>query len=391
MEEQIKQLITKGLKAMDEKNYERALQYYRQALEAAQKLEDSGKRADIILMVKKIIENIEGAIAIKSGKVKPSIGVDTCPLCGGTGEGPVGACPYCHGSGQTATTPSSTSAFLSSKLMAYLEETSIGKIEEVGGIQKEYYKEEKKKESKEDLEKFLEEAEAAIPPQEAEAPSVVSGIVADESFTKEKLSAPAKQIALPTSGTAAPKYPAGSAGAGAPKPQPAPPPPPAMARPPDSTPKSVPRPKPAPAAKPTARPPPAPAPAPSQPLRKPAMAKKEARREAEEDEGRMVGDITPASPEPTPEPRKRAAAPKKIKRFGDVSSPMEMTEKKEYIVAVCLRVLKEDVVGMPVPMEIVVPVVGPPIIEVFLMGQDFKVDQARRSLIVPLDRDSDIL
>ena len=108
----------------------------------------------------------------------------------------------------------------------------------------------------------------------------------------------------------------------------------------------------------------------------------------EEDE---TSESEPGPVRAEPGPRRRAAAPKKIKRFGDVSSPMEMTEKKEYIVAVCLRVLKEDVIGMPVPMEIVVPEVGPPIIEVLLMGQDFKVDQARRSLIVPLDRDSDIL
>lgn len=377
MEEQIKQLITQGLKAMDEKNYDRALQYYKQALKAAQKLKDPERSADILLMIEKIIDQIEEAMAIKSGNIQsyaPSTGINA---------------------GQMV-------KFLSSNLIKHLEETSIGKIEEVGAIQKEYYKEKEKKESKEDLEKFLEEAEEAIPPQEAELPSVAPGSVASTTPIIEKPSSivtPEEKVAPSKPVAAAPKYPAGPAGAGAPMPQPAPPPPPsppAMAAPPSAAPKSVPRPKPAPAAKApaaksAARPPPAPTPAPSQPLRKPEKSKKESRREVEGDEARLVGDRGPAIPEPEPAPRKRAAVPKKIKRFGDVSSPMEMTEKKEYIVAVCLRVLKEDVVGMPVPMEIVVPVVGPPIIEVFLMGQDFKVDQARRSLIVPLDRDSDIL
>lgn len=87
----------------------------------------------------------------------------------------------------------------------------------------------------------------------------------------------------------------------------------------------------------------------------------------------------------------RPSAPKKIKRFGDVAAPMEMTEKKEYLVNIGLRMFKEDVVGTPVPMEITVPKVGPPIIEIFVHGRDFKVDQARRTLVVPLDRDSDIL
>lgn len=87
----------------------------------------------------------------------------------------------------------------------------------------------------------------------------------------------------------------------------------------------------------------------------------------------------------------REAIPKKIKRFGDVSAPMEMTVKKEYLVNIGLRVFKKDVVGMPVPMTITVPKVGPPIVEVFVIGQDFKVDQPRRTLIVPLDTDSDIL
>ncbi|NVM55668.1 MAG: CHAT domain-containing protein, partial [Candidatus Helarchaeota archaeon] len=89
--------------------------------------------------------------------------------------------------------------------------------------------------------------------------------------------------------------------------------------------------------------------------------------------------------------RAEEGKPKKIKRFGDVSAPMEMTVKKEYLVNIGLRVFKEDVVGMPVPMTITVPVAGPPIVEVFVVGRDFKVDQPRRSLIVPLDTDSDIL
>ncbi|MHA1650014.1 MAG: CHAT domain-containing protein [Candidatus Helarchaeota archaeon] len=89
--------------------------------------------------------------------------------------------------------------------------------------------------------------------------------------------------------------------------------------------------------------------------------------------------------------KKEEVEPRKIKRFGDIVSPMEMTVKKEYFVNVGVRVFKEDVTGMPVPMEITVPEAGPPIIEVFVIGRDFKVDQPRRSLIIPLDADSDIL
>jgi len=94
---------------------------------------------------------------------------------------------------------------------------------------------------------------------------------------------------------------------------------------------------------------------------------------------------------PPTETTPKKPTPKKIKRFGDISAPMEMTIKKEYLVNVGLRVFKADVVGMPVSMTISVPDAGPPILEVLVIGRDFKIDQPRRSLVVPLDRDSDIL
>jgi hypothetical protein len=83
--------------------------------------------------------------------------------------------------------------------------------------------------------------------------------------------------------------------------------------------------------------------------------------------------------------------PKEIKRFGDVSAPMEMTEKKEYLINISLRKLKEDVIGVPVPMVIAVPETGPPLVDVLVIGAGFKIDQFRRTLVVPLDSDSDIL
>ncbi len=119
--------------------------------------------------------------------------------------------------------------------------------------------------------------------------------------------------------------------------------------------------------------------------------------EAEETEDRISSISTPATTAPRIRGRlpvtgeEGEAKPKKIQRFGDVSAPMEMTVKKEYLINIGLRVFKTDVVGMPVPMTITVPTAGPPIIEVLVLGQDFKVDQPRRSLIVPLGTDSDIL
>ncbi len=164
------------------------------------------------------------------------------------------------------------------------------------------------------------------------------------------------------------------------KPKLAPSPPPGAARPivppegPPSRPVAAPSPPP-----PAAEPFPAPQPTPP-PIRSPILPSPPEEKLEEEAEDEFA-------------PRKEVEEerPKKIKRFGDVSAPMEMTLDKEYLVNIGLRVFKEDVVGMPVPMTISVPKAGPPIIEVFVIGQDFKLDQPRRSLIVPLDTDSDIL
>jgi CHAT domain-containing protein len=125
--------------------------------------------------------------------------------------------------------------------------------------------------------------------------------------------------------------------------------------------------------------PPSPAPSPIAAQPKPQSKKKRGRKTSAEERERGEPDTGEQAP------------PKKIKRYGDVTAPMEMTEKKEYLVNVGLRMFKEDVKGVPVPMQITVPVSGPPILEILVIGRDFKVDQPRRTLLVPLDRDSDIL
>lgn len=156
----------------------------------------------------------------------------------------------------------------------------------------------------------------------------------------------------------------------------APPPSPIKKPPPPGAPPSAP-------STPTPRPPAASLP---QPI---APSKSEAKKAKEKavPEPVIDGDTRPLRLRRKPmEPR-----PKKIKRFGDVSAPMEMTVQKEYMINVGLRVFKEDVKGMPVPMTISVPEIGPPIIEVFVIGRDFQIDQSRRTLVVPLDQDSDIL
>ncbi|NVM31732.1 MAG: CHAT domain-containing protein [Candidatus Helarchaeota archaeon] len=168
--------------------------------------------------------------------------------------------------------------------------------------------------------------------------------------------------------------------------------PPAMAGPPRAPAGAPPKPKAEPSEEAAAPPPPPmaapePTPMPSIPaLRTPIVPSQppadEELAEDEEEAGEGLAYGIPAT---------EAERPAKIKRFGDVSAPMEMTEKKEYLINIGLRVFKEDVIGMPVPMTISVPKVGPPIVEVLVIGQDFKVDQPRRSLIVPLDTDSDIL
>jgi hypothetical protein len=169
------------------------------------------------------------------------------------------------------------------------------------------------------------------------------------------------------------------------------PPPPPGAGPPAPSPQPVKSPP--PVAQPSMPPPPAEAPTPVERAPAKGTKQKPEKKKAKADlkYRRAKGNGDEEGEEEETEDRTKDVRPKKIKRFGDVSAPMEMTEKKEYLVKIGLRMFKEDVVGMPVPMEVIVPKVGPPIIEVFVIGQDFKVDQPRRSLIVPLSTDSDIL
>ena len=156
-------------------------------------------------------------------------------------------------------------------------------------------------------------------------------------------------------------------------------PPPAAGPPAISAPKPPQRQPLTPAPQPALRPPPKPAPQSKSIAVEGEKRREEKAKKGEKGEKAEKGD------------KAEEKRPKEIKRFGDVSAPMEMTEKKEYLINITLRMFKEKVLGVPVPMVIAVPETGPPILDILVIGQGFKIDQFRRTLVVPLDNDSDTL
>jgi len=399
LQDRIKELLNLGIEAMNKGDNESALNYFREASALVDELGISAWAAEISKTLTTLIKLTEKEIEIKY-----SFKSDTPDM----------------------------RKLVSSRLIRLLEEPLTEteerkpketKEREMEEADKEVVHEEKQKmrKRKEDLE-FPEEKEVESPREEESR--FVEGGESGGAVKEEKAFYyhPSTPKDIPAEAAAPPAKPAGPAAKAAPKPTgklaaKAPPKPAAAPSPPKQAKvksslekKAAPMQRPAPAPSFPSSPPPSaaaprppppppstiakppPEPAPSASLRKPGSSPKKAKPEPKrgaiaDDESSVAGKRAFRG-----EPKKKAEQ-KKIKRYGDVSVPMEMTEKKEYIVSVSLRVQKEDVVGTPVAMEIVVPEVGPPIIEVLLIGRDrdFKIDQTRRSLIVPLDRDSDIL
>ena len=85
------------------------------------------------------------------------------------------------------------------------------------------------------------------------------------------------------------------------------------------------------------------------------------------------------------------AEPKSIKRYADIISNKEMELKKENKITIQLKRKIQNVFGVIVTMKIEIQKKEIPEIEVFIMGPGFEIPNPRQKLLIPLNRDSDIL
>ncbi|MHA1132002.1 MAG: hypothetical protein ACTSQQ_14475, partial [Candidatus Helarchaeota archaeon] len=334
MHNKIRALIQKGVQAQQQGNFQAALAFFREALQLAQDLKDS----QLITQITSLIHYAETQINLQELRKE-------------TAKQAESRISHISGIGQDE-----------SILQKIIDKTSaaqqtadeiLNQISAAGGL-----KEDTGYES--DEEEVLSEPPIGHPPTLPAQPS--AGSPAPPPKTQPSAGGPASPPAAPRlkakkpkadmPGTSSPLFPTSPVGDGVP-------------------------PSPQPVRRPPMGPPASPPPSEDRPTKREAKKRWRKAKVKGKEKKEVVSD--------------EQAPPKKIKRYGDVTSPMEMTEKKEYLVNVGLRMFKEDVKGVSVPMQITVPVSGPPILEIFVIGRDFKIDQPRRTLVVPLDRDSDIL
>ncbi|MHA1696822.1 MAG: CHAT domain-containing protein [Candidatus Helarchaeota archaeon] len=85
--------------------------------------------------------------------------------------------------------------------------------------------------------------------------------------------------------------------------------------------------------------------------------------------------------------------PKTIERYGDIIADNEMELNKETKIMVSIKKEAKSVLGVKVQMSITVPEEEKklPEIEIFIMAPDFEIPEPRKKLVIPLDRDSEIL